>query len=122
MDWTNISSAFAAKAQLNFLTASFVCLYLYFRKKLKLFMWLSIAFFADFIIIKLSFAYYLKFVIFILSICLPIVVNYKEINTLDKTGESASKAFKIDNKDKVVFGFVVLIYFFLRICYVDNIK
>lgn len=85
-------------------------------------MWLSIAFFADFIIIKLSFAYYLKFVIFILSICLPIVVNYKEINTLDKTGESASKAFKIDNKDKVVFGFVVLIYFFLRICYVDNIK
>lgn len=122
MDWTNISNAFAAKAQLNFMTASFVCLYLYFRKKLNLFMWLSISFLIDLIIVKMNFAYYFKFVIFLLSIVLPVIVNYKEINALDKTGESASKAFSIDNKDKFIFGIVVVIYFFLRIYYVDNIK
>lgn len=120
MNWVTVDSNFIIKSTFNSVTISLVLIYLYYRKKMQLFLWLSIVFLLDCAILNMSIAYYIKFITFIVMIVISLIVNRHEINNLEKSGEKAATVFKIDNIDKAVISSAIVVYLLVRIFVINK--
>jgi hypothetical protein len=116
-DKEGLNNAMNHVAEIRMLLFGLFFLYLYFRKKYKVFLSMTFAFFAFTLVSYLmpSVAVGMKILILIGFFILVLAFNFKELNALDKSGKTAYEMFKPDRIDWSVFFAFLIIWVLLKI-------
>lgn len=84
-------------------------LYLYLRKKIKVFLWISLVLLISAIIVYVDIGvpYYIKLILTIILLLIALAKDYKEINMLEKSGKTVYQVLKPDKID--LFALIIFL-------------